>query len=192
MAPLTQSVFRLLSAALILGFLSAPAAARPCKTLFVSSYSISFHPNLPDQNNPNSAGTTGILTIFTEIRQFYPRPRLEYVADAVDESPIERPPRFGLGLGFDSDSFRDRTKDVLSVVVALLFGVGCGALTAATMYLAWSFFSNRHRYSDFDFDDFEDDDIDMSPKKVGYVKIPPSPTHAPPADASTPVAKEAV
>ena len=186
MAPLTQSVLSLLSAAFLLGFLSDPAAARPCKTLFISSYSVSFHPNFPDQNNPNSAGTAGILTIFTEIRQFNPRPPLTFVDTVEDQHPIERPPRFGLGLGFDSDSLRDRTKDVLSVVVALLFGVGCGALTAATMYLGWSLFSNRHRYSDFDYDDFEDDDVDMSPKKVGYVRIPP------PADASTPVAKEAV
>ncbi|RVW36133.1 hypothetical protein CK203_079627 [Vitis vinifera] len=72
MAPLTQSVLSLLSAAFLLGFLSDPAAARPCKTLFISSYSVSFHPNFPDQNNPNSAGTAGILTIFTEIRQFNP------------------------------------------------------------------------------------------------------------------------
>ncbi|KAL0008979.1 hypothetical protein SO802_010481 [Lithocarpus litseifolius] len=35
---------------------------------------------------------------------------------------------------YDFSSLRDLTKDILSVAVALLFGVGCGALTAA-----WSF-----------------------------------------------------
>ena len=74
---------------------------------------------------------------------------------------------------YDFSSLRDRTKDILSVVVALLFGVGCGALTAATMYFVWSVFSNRNDYHAFD--DYADDDREEeieSPKKMGYVKIP--------------------
>ncbi|KAF2314776.1 hypothetical protein GH714_033523 [Hevea brasiliensis] len=70
-------------------------------------------------------------------------------------------------------SLRDRTKDILSVVVALLFGVGCGALTAATMYLVWSLFSTRYdyRYEEFDGEDGDEED-DLSAKKMGYGKIP--------------------
>ncbi|XP_019243049.1 PREDICTED: uncharacterized protein LOC109223264 [Nicotiana attenuata] len=68
-----------------------------------------------------------------------------------------------------TSSVRDRSKDIMRVVGALLFGVGCGALTAATMYLIWFlFWPNR-----FDFEDSEDDsDDDVSPKKMGYVAIP--------------------
>ncbi|KAJ6369500.1 hypothetical protein OIU76_027848 [Salix suchowensis] len=73
---------------------------------------------------------------------------------------------------YDLSSLRDRTKDILSVVVALLFGVGCGALTAATMYLVWSLFSpSQSRYDDYfdgEFSDEEEEDL----KKIGYVKIP--------------------
>lgn len=73
-----------------------------------------------------------------------------------------------------TSSIRDRTKDIMRVVGALLFGVGCGALTAATMYLIWTLFSpNRFEFEDSD-DDFDDgnDDYDVSAKKMGYVAIP--------------------
>lgn len=70
---------------------------------------------------------------------------------------------------YDFSSLRDRTKDILSVVVALLFGLGCGALIAATMYLVWSVFFNRYDYRAFD--DYVDEDQIESPKKMGYAKI---------------------
>ncbi|XP_055827765.1 uncharacterized protein LOC129895984 [Solanum dulcamara] len=74
-----------------------------------------------------------------------------------------------------TSSIRDRTKDIMRVVGALLFGVGCGALTAATMYLIWSlFWPNRFEFEDSD-DDFDDgnDDYDLSSaKKMGFVAIP--------------------
>ncbi|CAI9753284.1 unnamed protein product [Fraxinus pennsylvanica] len=75
-----------------------------------------------------------------------------------------------------SSSIRDRTKDIMSVVGALLFGVGCGVLTAAAMYFVWSPFS-PHR---FDFDDdssfsSDDDDDITSSKKMGYLAIPTKP-----------------
>lgn len=63
------------------------------------------------------------------------------------------------------------------VVVGLLFGVGCGALTAATMYLAWSLVSSRYDVcgsNDFDYEDEEYDDIE-SPKKMGYASVPLAP-----------------
>ena len=37
-----------------------------------------------------------------------------------------------------ASSVLDRAKDILVVVSGLLFGFGCGALTAASMYLVWS------------------------------------------------------
>ncbi|CAI9777459.1 unnamed protein product [Fraxinus pennsylvanica] len=56
----------------------------------------------------------------------------------------------------------------MSVVGALLFGVGCGVLTTATMYFLWSLFS-PHRF------DFDDDDDITSSKKMGYLAIPTNP-----------------
>ena len=70
-------------------------------------------------------------------------------------------------------------------MVALLFVVDHGALIVATKYLAWSFFSNPWPgrsspiASDLDYNDFEVDEVNMSLKKVGFVNIPPSPTHVP-------------
>lgn len=84
-----------------------------------------------------------------------------------------------LPLGFSSystTSLRDRAKDILSVVIALLFGVGCGALTAAAMYLLWSLVATRFEYH-YGFEgeeDGEDADDVFSPKKMGYAKIPPA------------------
>ncbi|KAK9221819.1 hypothetical protein WN944_010248 [Citrus x changshan-huyou] len=54
--------------------------------------------------------------------------------------------------------------------VTLLFGVGCGLLTAVTMYLVWSLFANHHD-SRNSYEEFNDVD-DLSPKKMGYEKIP--------------------
>lgn len=58
--------------------------------------------------------------------------------------------------------------------MALLFGVGCGALTAATMYLVWALVVNRRGYSfEEEEDDYENEESDAaSLKKLGYVKIP--------------------
>lgn len=55
--------------------------------------------------------------------------------------------------------------------MALLFGVGCGALTAATMYMVWSLFTSN-RYDSYDDYYVGDDEQVDSPKKMGYVKIP--------------------
>ncbi|GKV20343.1 hypothetical protein SLEP1_g30482 [Rubroshorea leprosula] len=155
--------------AILLGVLSISASARPCKTFLVSSYSFTFP-------NPNEQSTSaGFVTVFAEIRQFNPRPSdLIIFPSRLEEPQIQRPPK----LSYDFNSLRDRTKDILSVVVALLFGVGCGALTAATMYLVWSLFSARSDYSN-SFDDESDSDDQFSPKKIGYVKIPADAAPAP-------------
>ncbi|XP_021592764.1 uncharacterized protein LOC110600260 [Manihot esculenta] len=184
MASPNPKLFLLFS--IIVAFLSFSASARPCKTLFISSYSFSIKPLYP---NPNShhPSSSGFVTIVTEItQQRSPSETLlhrrVFPAVLVDDEDsqhraIQRrqeAPVLPFGLSsYDMSSLRDRTKDILSVVVALLFGVGCGALTAATMYLVWSLFSTRYdyRYEEFDSEDGDEDD-DISPKKVGYCKIP--------------------
>ncbi|KAI3449973.1 hypothetical protein Pfo_006638 [Paulownia fortunei] len=77
-----------------------------------------------------------------------------------------------------SSSIRDRTKDIMSVVGALLFGVGCGALTAAIMYFVWALFSpGRFDLGDVSSssDEDDDDDVTAAKKKFGYVAIPTKP-----------------
>ncbi|KAG2722800.1 hypothetical protein I3760_02G142900 [Carya illinoinensis] len=104
---LTQRLFLLQLVILSLSIISTNA--RPCKTLFISSYSFSF------KQNPSSSGVVTVLS----------PPRSSSFRSTMRCRIVQ-----------SSSSLRDRTKDILSVVVALLFGVGCGALTAATMYLA--------------------------------------------------------
>ncbi|XP_059450617.1 uncharacterized protein LOC132181426 [Corylus avellana] len=179
MASLTQRLLLLQLA--ILAVLTISASARPCKTLVISSYSFSF------KQNPSASG---FVTVVTEISRFNPRPVHDrsfpseiFLFPARHEAPRDQIEPSGLNkylpsssYDFDFSSLRERTKDILSVVVALLLGVGCGALTAATMYLAWSLFANRFydsRYgSPYSDDDEDDDDDDANPKKMGYVKIP--------------------
>ncbi|WCJ25094.1 hypothetical protein M5689_007005 [Euphorbia peplus] len=170
---------------LLIAIFISSASARPCKTLLISSYSFSVKPLFPN-SNPNSPTPSGFLTIVTEITRhrssseiLFNRRRFPIV---IDDAPImidqgglrarrQDSPLLPFGLSsYDMSSLRDRTKDILSVVVALLFGVGCGALTAASMYLVWSLFSTRYEYR---FDEFEDEDEDEDDvKKMGYVKIP--------------------
>ncbi|XWS75317.1 hypothetical protein CRYUN_Cryun01aG0076000 [Craigia yunnanensis] len=134
---------------LAVGLLSISATARPCKTVLVSSYSFSFQ----NPNDPSSSASSGIVTVFTEIRQLNPIPS--------DPKPSHV-----------LSSLRERSRDILSVVVALLFGVGCGALTAATLYLVWTLFSARFDYHRAYLEEEDESDEEFSPKKMGYVNIP--------------------
>ncbi|KAJ0028406.1 hypothetical protein Pint_35949 [Pistacia integerrima] len=165
----------LLGFSIFLGILSISTTARPCKTLFISSYSFSFNPQNPNPN-PNS-NSAGFVTVFTEVRQFNDfshRPLVfldRPIFPTVDDEPqIQGPQRRVVPLGYDFSSLRDRTKDILSVVVALLFGVGCGALTAVTMYLVWTLFASRNSFDEFSDADADEDDLSL--KKMGYEKIP--------------------
>ncbi|MCD7446012.1 hypothetical protein HAX54_024716 [Datura stramonium] len=103
--------------------------------------------------------------------------REEAVEQVEDGEELENRSSSMIPLEFYSSvtsSIRDRTKDIMRVVGALLFGVGCGALTAATMYLVWSLFWPNHfdsEDSDDDFDEGDDDDV-ASLKKMGYLAIP--------------------
>ncbi|CAN6287937.1 unnamed protein product [Urochloa humidicola] len=68
---------------------------------------------------------------------------------------------------------QERARDILVVVVGLLFGVACGALTAASVYLVWSMVAGAAAASPYDelYDDEDEASGTESPKKVGYVII---------------------
>ncbi|CAD6212950.1 unnamed protein product [Miscanthus lutarioriparius] len=68
---------------------------------------------------------------------------------------------------------QERARDILVVVVGLLFGVACGALTAASVYLVWSMVAGAATASPYDelYDDEDEASDTESPKKVGYVII---------------------
>ncbi|KAG6433423.1 hypothetical protein SASPL_105037 [Salvia splendens] len=164
---------------LLLSFLVATASARPCKTLFYFSATTTYYPSNSLNSNPNDSNYAlienpqYITLIFTTTSTVSPRFPNRQFNDANQSSPSEFPPDFYSSV---SSSVRDRTMDILSVVGALLFGVGCGAVAAAVMFSLWSLFSPRS----VDFDDLsssdEDDDDDnddvILAKKIGYVAIP--------------------
>ncbi|CAA2980327.1 Hypothetical predicted protein [Olea europaea subsp. europaea] len=174
----------------LFSLLAVTASARPCKTLFYFATTTSYHPYSRSQNpNPNDGNflfqkpsslsspryLTLIFTTTTTTSRFPHHHRPVNYNDRPgdlehDMIPYKGPVKLYSSV---SSSIRDRTKDIMSVVGALLFGVGCGVLTAATMYFVWSLFS-PHR---FDFDDdssfsSDDDDDITSAKKMGYLAIP--------------------
>uniref|UniRef100_A0A6N2M1L3 Uncharacterized protein n=1 Tax=Salix viminalis TaxID=40686 RepID=A0A6N2M1L3_SALVM len=140
----------ILSLFILLSFLSLSCSARPCKTLFISSYSLSIKPLDPHPNPSNPSSGFLIVTEIEETststlqsnffnRRFIPKANYEKPHEIYDKKGFQETAQVGSvwhGFGsYDLSSLRDRTKDILSVVVALLFGVGCGALTAATIKL---------------------------------------------------------
>ncbi|MCL7022786.1 hypothetical protein MKW94_006239 [Papaver nudicaule] len=185
----------------------------PCKTLFISSFTIStFKPNTQFENPNNfpNQNPTDFVTIFTEFNRFNPHHRHQLQPLLLEQQPLEifvqrqrdfefsrRIPRIqrrfqnhnnrdtkSFDESFGVSSLRERTKDILSVVMALLFGAGCGALTAATMYLAWSLVTNRYEFVRSDEESDGDSDFEYeSPKKMGYVKISSAPAPVPVAQA---------
>ncbi|GAB2287490.1 hypothetical protein Dimus_021866 [Dionaea muscipula] len=156
----------------------------PCNTLLISTYSVSFgsgNPNFP--NNPDlTLHRPEFFAVVAEVRAFHPNPD-SIMIDGADPSFLlgeqDRIHRPGLPVG--AGSLRDRTVDILNVVASLLFGAACGALTAGTMYLVWSLFSNRgddayHSLEGFTDDDDNDDDIFNPKKPVNvYVAVPAAP-----------------
>ncbi|XP_043717930.1 uncharacterized protein LOC122665861 [Telopea speciosissima] len=196
----------LLIASIFLSLLAIGANSRPgihfhpCNTLFIS-FTISSVKS-PHFRNPNGPNPSGFFTIFSVIREFNPK-NIEFI-DHDDRPVIHHPvwdqlpiqhsyrddvvkpdivrPMYLFG-SFSIGSLREHTKDILSVLVSLLFGVGCGALTSATMYLAWSLIINRYGFNDSEREDEDGDDSDCfsdyDVKKMGYVKIPEDPIAAP-------------
>ncbi|PAN52010.1 hypothetical protein PAHAL_9G636200 [Panicum hallii] len=142
---------------------SPGADARQCghaQTLLISFSSVS-RPN-PDPTNPAPLTTT-VVTVL-RVRRLGPhqirRTEALPAAAAASESEV-------------ASSVQERAKDILVVVSGLLFGFGCGALTAATMYLVWSLIASTCASG---YDDVYSDDEDQlsdseSPKKAGYVII---------------------
>jgi uncharacterized membrane protein YedE/YeeE len=143
--------------------LIAAADARPCghaQTLLVS-FSVS-RPN-PDPTNPTPVTTTFVTVL--RVRRLGPHQHLQ----------IRRPEALPANQREAASSAQDRAKDILVVVSGLLFGFGCGALTAASMYLVWSLLASTCASS---YDDVYSDEEEEqlladaeSPKKVGYVII---------------------
>ncbi|KAJ0462630.1 hypothetical protein HanHA89_Chr16g0685461 [Helianthus annuus] len=158
---------------LIVAISAISATARPCKTIFfITSTYLPTNPQFQNPNpnpNPNSPRLTFFIT---EIHQFH-RTRSSFSShhDVVSSKPYFPP---------SNSSIRDRTMDIMSIVGALLFGVGCGALTAGTMYLIWALFSNRCLDIDSDDSDCEVED-DVSPSKNGYVAVPTVGKEVPPS-----------
>ncbi|XP_022983562.1 uncharacterized protein LOC111482129 [Cucurbita maxima] len=150
--------------------LSLSSDARPCKSLFVS-FSLLRHRTLDSRHHPFSE-----MALIVDITEF--KSSSLSVPDDILllDLPRPRPHSLHQHFPYDFTSLRDRTKDILTVVVALLFGVGCGALTAATMYLAYSLcagrFGNRSSvYDDSEEEDDFSDDNKENIKKMGYIKI---------------------
>ncbi|KAF8048470.1 hypothetical protein N665_2502s0005 [Sinapis alba] len=179
MASSSSSSYLLLLLAITVSSLSiSTIAARPCKTFLISTYSLSITPENPNLDSESDLSPTRFVTVFT-IRRLNPNPIVPFFVNrrhGILPSAFQRPQikenRPQLSFPFISENVKDRTRDILSVVMALLFGVGCGALTAATMYLVWALVVNRHGYS-FEEDDYENEESDeASLKKFGYVKIP--------------------
>ncbi|KAI3665223.1 hypothetical protein L6452_43846 [Arctium lappa] len=183
MASLTTA---LLLFSVLIGVFATSATARPCKTIFfITSSSSSYYPtDVHHLRNPNFAlqnpTNSPRLTFFiTEIHEFHRTRSFPRAAESSSHDVVASKPYYSSP---SSSSIRDRTMDIMSIVGALLFGVGCGALTAATMYLVWSLFSNRRLDfgSDSDEDDFDDED-DVTPKKNGYAAIPAATKAVPPS-----------
>ncbi|CAL0308957.1 unnamed protein product [Lupinus luteus] len=190
-----------LFAATVLLFLSATATARPCRSFFMSSYTF----RNPSSNTFTTITEFRSLTPFHRITaaaaddvNVNDKLSIQIIDNDFFDSIFQQrhhPYHSNNNLKFDRsaslsrselgfsttsnyasfDSLRDRTKDIISVVAALLFGVGCGALTSATMYLVWSVVAGFRDYRGSGYDEFSssDDENEIeTPKKLGYEKIP--------------------
>ncbi|XP_062201295.1 uncharacterized protein LOC133903844 [Phragmites australis] len=159
------------------------ADARPCHTFLVA---------FPADPNPSGDGATHdhrlvprVATVITVFRVRRLGPHITYYHQNHRHHPhsipanvqIRRPelPRPVAGAVAAVAVPQERARDILVVVVGLLFGVACGALTAASMYLVWSVLAGAAAASPYDelYGDEDDEEASdtESPKKVGYVVI---------------------
>ncbi|KAD6796148.1 hypothetical protein R6Q59_019986 [Mikania micrantha] len=188
MASSTTTGLLLLS--IVIGVFAISAAARPCKTIFFITSS-SHHPAgdlfLPKPHfqlirNPNNSPR---LTFFvTEFREFQrtgslPRPILidRSVVLSSSSDVVSSEPYYSASTV--KTSIRERTMDVVSIAGAVLFGVGCGALTAATMYLFWSLFAPRQFEFESDSESGDEED-DVSPNNNVYFAVSAASKEVPP------------
>ncbi|GFS33813.1 hypothetical protein Acr_00g0030700 [Actinidia rufa] len=137
-----------------------PLPPLPNPNLLPSSLPVDQNPSFSLRNPSSLSERRSIAFFFTGDRELDPEPVIFLDRANTDEG--KRPLPFD---SFVGSSFRDRTKDILTVVASLLFGVGCGALTAATLYLIWSLFA-PNRFEIRDYEDESDDDL------KNYVGIP--------------------
>uniref|UniRef100_A0A1D1YSR1 Major capsid protein L1 n=1 Tax=Anthurium amnicola TaxID=1678845 RepID=A0A1D1YSR1_9ARAE len=177
----------------VLSFLAIGASGRPCKTLFVSytvssasAGALSGSTIAVSQISASSEHAPSRFYAFYRVipPRFYRDPFYAPSFAAATEplarslrlpAGIERPalprpavraePSVGLG------SLRERARDILVVVAGLLFGIGCGGLASATLYLACCLCNNRDGY---DYDEHVEDEME-SPKKRGYADLPAAP-----------------
>ncbi|MQM07324.1 hypothetical protein Taro_040166 [Colocasia esculenta] len=191
---------RLAPAALLLAALAllavGGAAARPCKTLFVSyifssdasegaALEVSQISAAGDQTPPR------FFAIYRMIPLRFYRHRSYSISSAAATEPLAATLRLPAGIerpslprpivraepSFGVSSLRERARDILVVVAGLLFGVGCAAVTSAAVYLAWYLVNNRYEVcgsEGYEYIDDEDDAV-KSPKKMGYSDLPAMP-----------------
>lgn len=158
-----MAIHRLLMVlSMVVAFSAISATARPCKTIFFIASS-----SVPIDQSENPQFTT---LSFTRIRLFNPNPTTFITYRDSLLFPSRRalnPPQL---LTQSSSPLRERTLDFITVVGALLFGVGCGALFGGTLYLIWFCISpSTFSFGCHDADDF--DDLSLK-KKGGYAAIP--------------------
>ncbi|KAI3776786.1 hypothetical protein L1987_46576 [Smallanthus sonchifolius] len=175
----------LLLLSIFIGVWTISASARPCQTIFFITSSSHFpadnrflsKPNFQLLRNPNNSPR---LTFFvTEIHEFHrtrslPRPMLfdqSIITSSSSSDVVSSEPYFSASSSVKA-SIRERTMDIMSIVGAVLFGVGCGALTAATMYLFWSLFAPRRFDFGSDSEENGDEENDVGP--AATKPVPPS------------------
>ncbi|KAL4577820.1 hypothetical protein LXL04_013934 [Taraxacum kok-saghyz] len=141
------------------------AAARPCKTIFFITSSSSSQSH--DTTTPNSPHLTFFVT---QIRQFHRSSN--DVRTTQSQTYYSSSVRTSIG---------DRTMDIMSIVGAMVFGVGCGALTAATMYLFWSLFSDFDCDSDEEEEEYHEEEPHIRPDEMAYVDIHEATKPVPPS-----------
>nr|GEX84905.1 hypothetical protein [Tanacetum cinerariifolium] len=167
MAKSTTTVILVLT--IIAAHFAITTTARPCKTIFfITTTSTTTFPNQNPQN-PNH------LTFFiTEIHQFHRHHHHRPIF------PDQFPQHDVVSTKSVDSSLKDRTIDIMSIVGSLLFGVGCGAFTAAVMYSIWYYCSDRtDDEEDFDSDEEEFDDVEGN-KNGDYVAVANAEKEVPP------------
>lgn len=167
----------LLLVTILLAVTTISVNARPCKTiLFITSSSSSSSSSFPANQNPNLLFPNPRFITFS-YTQHQQQPFRKITFDKpLTHIPSTLTSHDKSTLNYDDssvgNSIRDRTLDILSIVSALLFGVGCGALAAATMYLMWFICSSRGFDLDVDESDEEEDEVSAAKRKLGYVAVP--------------------
>lgn len=159
--------------------LSASASARPGRpfhtgnTLLISYSFTSFSSETSESSSDGSITArrpSTFITVYRIISPFHVSRHLP------QPSHLDRPIPSQRAVTPLASSLQDRARDILAVAAGLLFGVGCGALTAATLYFLFAVATNRHVIiggSHYD-DEEEEDEYDEipSPKKGSYVAVP--------------------